>query len=300
MRTAVAGLLIAVLSSGATLLVLSAAQGYRSTGDMLAPARPSPLLGNPAETGIAGLQEVAFDTTAGARTAGWYAPSHNHAAIVVTHGTNDDRSSMLPEIRLLSAAGFGVLAFDWPGLGRSGGRIRWDADAGRALTAAIDWLSHRTDVDPEKIGGLGFSIGGVMMLRVAAIDPRLRALVLEGTPADYDGYIAQHAGRWGVVREWPARWALRDSNLLERNLAPEHVIGALAKRPVLLIGGTADTEVPEALVRRLFAAAHEPKSLWIVPQAEHGHYAQVAPLEYSRRLRSFFSSGLAAHGADID
>jgi len=71
------------------------------------------------------------------------------------------------------------------------------------LTSAIDWLSLRSDVDPKRIGGLGFSMGGFMMTQVAAGDSRLRAIVLEGTPVSFDAYIEFHNGRWGILGKWP-------------------------------------------------------------------------------------------------
>jgi dipeptidyl aminopeptidase/acylaminoacyl peptidase len=273
-------------------LAFVAVRNYRSSHDLIEPAQASPLLAHPERTGVAKLTNVAFTTAEGVRLAGWYVPSRNRAALVVTHGTNGDRAGMLPQVRLLAEAGFGVLAFDWPGLGASEGAIRWDDGARQALTAALDWLSRRSDVDPQKIGGLGFSMGGLIMTRLAAHDPRLRALVLEGTPSSVDEYMRIHHGRWGIVGLWPAYAAVRHSGLLDPELAPERLIGRIAPRPLLLIGGTLDTEIPPAMVQQLFAAAHDPKTLWIVPSAQHGEYAAAAPAEYRRRVLAFFTAAL--------
>src|SRR5438477_8265173 len=91
---------------------------YRTTLLDFEPWPASEQLLHPEQTGIAGIQSVDFLTGAGIRIAGWYVPSRNRAAVIVTHGSNADRSSMLPEIRNLAAEGFGVLAFDWPGDGQ--------------------------------------------------------------------------------------------------------------------------------------------------------------------------------------
>ncbi|MEP6883762.1 MAG: alpha/beta fold hydrolase [Gammaproteobacteria bacterium] len=282
------------LSTALGLAALIAERNYHASRSLFEPEPAALLQQHAQDTGIPDLQEVSFG--AGGRLAGWYVPSRNRAAIVVAHGTNDDRASMLAELRLLSAAGFGVLAFDWPGLGRSQGEIRWDAGAQRALAAAYDWLAARSDVDPDRLGGLGFSMGGVMLARFAATDARVKALVLEGTPPSYEAYIRCHNHRWGRLSEWPARWAVRHSDLLNPALAPAALIGAFAPRPLLIIGGSADREVPEALVRELYAAAHKPKALWIVPGAGHVHYSSMVPEEYAQRLRQFYAS-LATHNA---
>ncbi len=142
---------------------------YHSIHNLFEADPPSPLLDSPARTGVANITTVSITAADSPELAAWYVPSTNGAAVVVTHGTNGDRSMMLPEIRVLARAGFGVLAFDWPGLGRSGGNVRWNAQARHALGAAIDWLASRKDVDPARIGGLGFSIGGYVMTQVAAI-----------------------------------------------------------------------------------------------------------------------------------
>lgn len=283
--------ILTLLATGLGLAGVIAVRNYRASHSLFEPAAASPLLDHPEAAGIPGLQTVSFD--AGVRMAGWYVPSRNRAAIVVVHGTNDDRSSMLAEVGLLSAAGFGVLAFDWPGLGASQGEIRWNAGAQRALSAAFDWLGRRGDVDPERLGALGFSMGGVMLARFAP-DPRVKAMVLEATPANYADYLRYHNRHWGPFSEYAARWGFGDSDLLDPRLAPAARIGAFAPRPLLIMGGSADTEVPEALVRALFEAAGEPKTLWIVPGAGHEHYSSRIPKEYGDRLRRFFAP-LAAH-----
>ncbi len=149
---------------------------------------------------------------------------------------------MVAELRVLTGAGYGVLAFDWPRLGHSEGTVRWDGQARRALTAAVDWLSARSEVDPRRIGGLGFSIGGFVMAQVAARDSRLRAVVLEAAPPDFEDYLRLHNTRWGILGAWPAHWAVRDSGLLDMAVAPVRLVDQIAPRPLLLLAGSVDRE----------------------------------------------------------
>jgi uncharacterized protein len=292
-KALILSLLAATVLAGVSAAGWIAARNYHALHSELEADPPSALLNTPERTGIEGLTSVSFVSTDGLTLSGWYKPPGNGAAIVVTHGTNSDRSTMLPELRLLTAGGFGVLAFDWPGLGHSQGTVRWDGQARHALTAAVDWLGSQPGVDPGRIGGLGFSIGGFVMTQVAAGDPRLRAVVLEAPPPDYDDYIRVHNSRWGVLSEWPARWAVRDSGLLDSAVEPLKLIDRIAPRPVLLLAGSVDPTIPPALVTKLYAAAHAPKSLWIVEQARHGGYASVAAVQYSQRITDFFAQGLA-------
>jgi len=257
----------------------------------------APLLKHPELAGIPGLGEVSFRLANGERLAGWYVPSRNRAAVVVTHGTSSDRASMVPEVRILCAAGFGVLAFDWLGDGASDGEAGWGAEDRLALTAAIDWLSARPDVDRTQVGGLGFSMGGYVMALVAAKDLRLRAVMLLAIPSDYADLTHWQHRQWGFLSELPAELALSRSPLRMADLRPIDVMGEIAPRPLLLGRGSADDIIPEYMTRALYAAAREPKSLWIIRGAGHGGYAQVLPDEYRSRLVQFFSANLLVSSA---
>jgi dipeptidyl aminopeptidase/acylaminoacyl peptidase len=233
-------------------------------------ASPNLTLLKPADTGIANLENVAFRSRDGTQLAAWYVPSHNRAAIVITHGANSDRTSMRDEVSILAELGFGVLAFDWPGAGASGGSVHWAQAERDALVAALDWLTERSDVDANRIGGLGFSKGGYFMAQVASYDSRLRAVILESTIANYLEYTNMLHAQWGALSKWPARLALRRTGMPVNELIPDNVVAAISPRPLLLIIGGKDTAARAEMTHRLYLAAHDPKELWIVPNAPHG------------------------------
>jgi dipeptidyl aminopeptidase/acylaminoacyl peptidase len=288
---AIFGTAIVVAVSFATLIGV---RHYRAAKLDFEPWPEAPILSHPESTGVAGLQSIRFERRDGTELAGWYLPSANRAAVVLTHGTNADRSQMLPELRVLAAAGFGALAFDWPGDGQSGGTIHWDHGERDALVAAIDWLSVRPEVDPTRIGGLGFSMGGYVMTQVASADTRLRAVILESFPSDFAAYTRYQHRRWGPLSRLPAEWAIRRSGMDTGELPPGRVIGRIAPRPLLIIGGTDDPVIPPDFLRKNYDAAGAPKGWWLVPGAHHGDIAAVAPAEYSRRIAAFFRETLLA------
>src|SRR5437660_470673 len=76
------------------------------------------------------------------------------------------------------ARGMATLSLDGPGQGEGGygeGRMRPDYEA--AVTAALDHLAGRDDLDMGRVGAIGISLGGHYAPRAAAGEPRLRAVV---------------------------------------------------------------------------------------------------------------------------
>jgi uncharacterized protein len=211
--------------------------------------------GHPEQTGIGSLHEISFKGPDGLQLAGWYAPSRNRAAIVLVHGTNADRSSMLEETRILSEAGFGALALDLPGQGASAGNTLWGVHERQSISAAVDWLSSQPDVDPARIGALGASLGGYIVIQAASSDARIRAVVLLAAPADIGEQTRYASNRWGWLSELPAYWALLASGMPVRDLPPKEVIRNIAPRAVFIVGGTLDEVVPQYMAEQLYRSA---------------------------------------------
>jgi dipeptidyl aminopeptidase/acylaminoacyl peptidase len=243
---------------------------------------------HPERTGINSLHEVSFNGSDGLVLAGWAVPSRNRAAVVLVHGTNTDRSSLLDEVRILSDAGFGILALDLPGQGASAGHTRWGARERQAISAAVDWLRSRPDVDPERIGGLGASMGGYILTQAASADARIRAVVLSAAPTDVVEQTRYASGRWGLLSELPAYWALLASGMPVHDMLPKVVIRNIAPRAVFILGGTLDELVPEYMAQQLYRSAGEPKELWIVSGARHADFSRAVPEQYRDRLIDFF------------
>lgn len=242
---------------------------------------------HPEWTGIPDLTEISCQAAGTARLAAWYAPSHNGAAVVLVHGTDTDRSGVLFETRFLATAGFGVLALDLPGQGASAGRSRWGVPERAALMAAVTWLAQRDDIDPRRIGGYGQSMGAYVLTQAAVLDSRLRALTLAASPNDVIEQNWRASARWGLLTQLPSYWALRAGGH-SLDMKPKDIIERIAPRAIFILGGEQDTLVPPYMAHQLFAAAREPKELWIVPGAHHVDYSLVAPDEYRTRVTQFF------------
>ncbi len=117
-------------------------------------------------------------------TADLYVPKNavgKLAAIAVSgpFGAVKEQSSGL-YAQTLAERGFLTIAFDPSYTGESGGEPRYVASPDintEDFSAAVDYLSTRNDVDPERIGILGICGWGGLALNAAAIDTRIKATV---------------------------------------------------------------------------------------------------------------------------
>jgi alpha-beta hydrolase superfamily lysophospholipase len=72
-----------------------------------------------------------------------------------------------------------------------------------------------------------------------------------------------------LVMDW-ALWVAEKTRGFDREqVCPVRVVEQIAPRPLLVIHGTEDRRITEQQVQELFAAAEEPKSLWLVDGANH-------------------------------
>lgn len=218
---------------------------------------------------------------------GWYRPSQNGALILLLGGHGGSRDAMLPEAEILTKAGYGILALEQ-----------------RACAGALATLGYREGQDVQKlavyaaglpgvewVGALGFSAGGVAVIRAAAREGRIRAVAAQGNYANLLDELSPAPGSPNAQLEWQihplvmgfyALW----TGVLPSAVDPEGDLPAISPRPVLLIHG--ELEIARTRGVRQFERAGEPRALWVVPGAGHGGYLQAQPEEYARRLVKFF------------
>jgi fermentation-respiration switch protein FrsA (DUF1100 family) len=201
------------------------------------------------------FEDAWFEAPDGTKLHGWYVPHADPRAVVlIAHGNGGNLSHRVELLDLLHELGVSSLIFDYRGYGRSGGSpdeagILFDARAARR------WLAERAGVKESEIVLFGESLGGGVMVDLAAADGA-RALILENTFSSLPDVAAFHYP-WLPVKL-----------LMRSKLDSASKIGRY-HGPVLQFHGDADAIIPLALGERLFDAANEPKQLVIVRNADH-------------------------------
>lgn len=291
---------MAWLAGGILLLagfcIMSAERGYTAANRMLHPPR-RPITADERKE-LPDARDVQFRTADGLSIHGWYLPSRNGAAVVMVHGLTENRARFIPDAQLLSEHGFGVLAIDLRAHGESEGSVAtWGDRERQDLEAALSYLLAQPGVDRRRVGAIGFSVGGLTVAGVAARDPRLAAIILEGTNSSMDKELVDDFGKWGPLSLLPARWAFQRAGVHVEEVNAERLVRTMPPRPLLVIDGGQDKRVTRAQENPIFLAAPEPKEYWLVPSAGHGEYFQTAPEEYRKRVLAFFQHALAKRGA---
>src|SRR5215207_1487552 len=273
----VASLIVGVI----VVFPLVSSYGYTHIGRAIV---PEPNLG-------ADFEEVSFKTDDGLELRGWYVPSRNNAAVIAFPG----RKGPQRQTRMLARHGYGVLLFDRRGEGDSEGdpnALGWNGD--RDIKAAIAALRERPDVDPDRIGGIGLSVGGELMLEAAAETDALKGVVSEGAGIRSVREAAElpREKKWLAVPIWggiTAATAVFSDDGPPPNL--NDVVERIAPRPVFFIYA-AGGQGGEELSQDFYESAREPKDVWEVPEGGHVGGAEARPREYERRVIAFFDEAL--------
>jgi len=237
--------------------------------------------------------------------AGWYLPSRNGCTLICCHGINDNSGQWVaPVAKLHARGGYGALLFDFSGHGQSeGNQVTYGIRERQDVTAAIEYLRQRGDVNMERLAILGNSLGAITAVMAAAEHPELGAVVLESGFSDLHHDIAKIFARYTGLPAFPfvrlvIFWGQRIARVRLSEVRPAQIIGDIAPRPVLIISDLRDALADEPYDGEfLYRAAGSPKELWQVAEATHVNAFGVDPSAWSDRVGKFLDTYLVAPSA---
>jgi pimeloyl-ACP methyl ester carboxylesterase len=253
----------------------------------------------PADRGVP-FEDVTFPTTDSVLLSAWYLPSRNGAAVVLRHGATSTRSNTLDQAVVLAKHGYGVLATDARGHGRSAGvAMDWGWYGDLDTAAAVTYLLQRPEIEPDRIAVVGLSMGGEEAIGAAANDDRIRAVVAEGassraTVADDDLTLPSHAGRWMNIGQTWIQQTITD--LLTGARPPvglRAAVVATAPRPVLLIVGLSAAGGEVRAGRGLKKASPATVQLLELPDTGHTSGLATHPQLWEARVIDFLDRTLS-------
>ncbi len=106
--------------------------------------------------------------------------------VVMIPGLDSVKEELQATAEHMLRRGLAVIAIDGPGQGEAEYEFPIEPAYERVVTAVADFLKGRDDVDPDRIGVFGVSLGGYYAARSAAYEPRVRAAVELAGPYRFD------------------------------------------------------------------------------------------------------------------
>ncbi|WP_010582354.1 dienelactone hydrolase family protein [Schlesneria paludicola] len=203
--------------------------------------------------------------------------------VIVLHGTGGSKDAMRPLLRRLASRGLTAVAIDARYSGerlngekgadsyraaifetwKSGNKFPFLYDTVWDTLRLIDYLETRRDINPKKIGGIGFSKGGTELYLAAATDTRLAAVVpcigvqSFGWALSHDAWHSRigtiqsavdAAARDAGVTTLDAKFIRRFYDRVVPGICDVFdgpaMLPAIAPRPLLVINGDRDDRTP--------------------------------------------------------
>lgn len=285
----IGGVLLLALVTGSVYLCYLRAYG------LVHPGR-APVQRLPESVGISSYQEVTIPSTNGVTLRGWYAPARNGAAVIFIHGQGANRTALLAEAALMNRLGYGTLLFDLRNQGESNGEITTlGLRESEDVIAAVRFVQAQDEIDPTRVALVGQSMGGASALIAIPKLPEVRGLVVECSFTSLEDNIATGVKDMGLpvypFAPLVVFFGQREAGIDISQVRPIDSLAAY-DRPLLIIHGGRDDMIPVKNAYALYAAAREPKSLYIISEASHCDFDYTAGAAYEKQLTDFLQSAL--------
>jgi len=226
------------------------------------------LVRTPTQLGLA-YEDVYFMAADGVRLHAWWLPASTEkvaGTVLFLHGNAENISTHIGSVAWLPSQRFNVFLFDYRGYGLSQDKphlkgLHLDVEA--ALTTVIQRVGTSS-----KLIVFGQSLGASLAITSLAISAHrhlIKALVIDSAFSSYRDITREKLANFWLT--WAFQLPL--SLAVNNTYRPLEDIARLAPIPILIIHGTADKTIPAHHAQRLYAAAGEPKQLWLIPNKYH-------------------------------
>ena len=238
----------------------------------------------------AAFGELSYQSPRGGRvTAYLIAPQREgpHAGIVFVHWGQGNRSEFVSEALVYAAAGAVSLLVDAPHMRSdfSGPRDGFSDPEGERDTylqlvvdirRGFDVLLARDDVDPERLGYVGHSLGATWGGALAGVEKRVRAFVLMGgLPSLVDPDRSFPEELWRRIEAAYPEEQIREYRRVLSEVSPERFVGNAAPGTVFLQFARYDRFISDRAAAAFEAAAKDPHVRWYATSHELNDLASL-------------------------
>jgi pimeloyl-ACP methyl ester carboxylesterase len=250
----------------------------------------------PSDVGLEPWFEVDFPSSDGLQLGAWFIPIESEEpspTLIFVHGLGSNREELLDQAKLLYDHGYGAFLLDLRNHGQSQGEI---TTLGYLevldVEGAVKFLMEQPEVDSNRIGLVGHSLGGAVVIRAAARIPRVKATIAESAFSSIEDNIRQGVRELTGLPPFPFAplviwFGEREAGVKIQLVRPIDDLAQIAPRAIMLIHGEKDTLIDVSNSQRLYRAALEPKALYLIPNAGHSGLMEADPEEFERRIVPF-------------
>jgi fermentation-respiration switch protein FrsA (DUF1100 family) len=212
--------------------------------------------------------------------------------ILFVHGNAENISTHIASVYWLPHYGYDVFLFDYRGYGLSTGKPTLPG-VQQDYAAALNYVFHRPGANTRNVFVFGQSLGAAVVLVGTDTSPyksRLRAVIVEGAFTSYRSVAREELGDFWLT--WLFQWPL--SLTINDDYRPIDHIAGISPTPVLLIHSKQDEVIPFHNALELYAAAGQPKTLWVVHNM--GHIQTFKNPKYRQKLLKYLQQHLKQTG----
>lgn len=231
------------------------------------------------------FEDVTFQSEDGTKLHGWFlsppARVKPKGTIIFNHGNAGSVGHHLPFVGWMVRGGYQVFLYDYRGYGKSEGEITRKGLV-QDVSAAINYVKTREDVDSKRLISFGHSLGGAKSLAALGekMIPGVRGVISFAGFASYEDMARGIGGQMGA-------------NLVTDDYSAQDYIEKISPVPVLLAHGTDDRTVPFSQGEKLFEKAKEPKTFFKIPGGSHAQALFMNDGEYRKKVLAWIAKILA-------
>jgi dienelactone hydrolase len=165
--------------------------------------------------------------------------------------------------------GMATFAIDGPGQGEAEYDLPIETAYEKPAGAAIDALERREDLDTDRLGALGISLGGYYVVRAGAFEKRIKAIISLSGPHTINESIDATPPMSKLA--FQVRTHSPDFETAKQKLASMDLTGVVehVECPAFVVTGAEDRIVPADQTRRIADGISGPVTVNIIPGANH-------------------------------
>ncbi len=238
-----------------------------------------------------------FTDRNGGEHEGWLLLGLRRAPVIILcHGYDSNRSDLLSLGTILRDNHFNVYLFNFHGPKAKESSSNLGPRQASDLMAAIEALTKQPDINPNRVGLFGMSVGGYAALEAGELNSKVRAIVVDTTysspermfDSEIERLLGGSSGVFHVLTDAEFHFAAMrgDTYSVPANLPK------LANVPKLFISGR-DNPSLAAMTEALYQEAPQPKQLLVMEHSESGLAIETEKKEYEDQILNFFLRNLS-------